>query len=217
MGRTTRFVASFAALAGLAGAGITAADAQQDAFSDFYACDTIDTAAERLACFDAVMKKQKLIRGIRDGSAASAAANRTNYKALRSGPVQSAPLDRMDDERSRTARGPVDDRPAAATARPRAATPAVPPNRARAGAAVVDFDDLEPPHETTITGFNKNDLGDFKLRIAEGLVFKSAGGPKLSTDDLTNTRVTLVKNFLGQWRMRVPGESQPIWLSPAPN
>jgi len=73
--------------------------------------------------------------------------------------------------------------------------------------------DLELPVETLITGYNANSRGDFRLRIAEGFVFEDAGGPGFSEDPNGKT-VTLSKNFLGNWRMEVPGEAQLIWLRP---
>ena len=201
---TGKQVAFLAALMVAAAGPRVSAQSDADAFSDFYACDAINAPAERLACFDAVMKKQKLIRGIRDGSAESAAENRTNYKALRSGPVNRAPLN------------PVRGEANGATGSNRGSAGASSSRGAAARSGQLDFDDLTVPYETRVVAYNANAVGDFKLRIAEGLVFESTSGAEMR-EDPTDKTVTLRKNLFGQWRLKIPGETALIPVAPVRN
>lgn len=191
------------AIAFFGSAGLLPLSAQDSTFADFYACDVIAAPQDRLACFDAVLKKQKLIRGLSDGSAASAA--RPSYPAaVPRADVRSAPLSSLP-EVNRTGGGNVTIIPGRAPGASDTANNAVPPTRS-SGRTVASVDALPKDFETVITGFNANSAGSYRLRISEGIVFESAGGQK-PRGDLSNKSARIYKNFLGQWRMEVDGIS----------
>ncbi len=79
---------------------------------------------------------------------------------------------------------------------------------------VTSAEDLALPHHGRIEAFSGNSRGDFRFRISAGIVFERAGGPGVPSSDLTGAKVTLSKNFLGQWRARVEGQPRELWVSP---
>ncbi|WP_281300702.1 MULTISPECIES: hypothetical protein [unclassified Iodidimonas] len=87
-------------------------------------------------------------------------------------------------------------------------------NRRKMIVREITVDDLELPLETTITAFNMNKRGDFKLQIAEGWIFARSDGPTPPNTDLTGASVVLEKNFLGNWRMSIPDMKKPLWIKP---
>ncbi|MGF1605583.1 MAG: hypothetical protein ACFB22_04540 [Rhodothalassiaceae bacterium] len=199
-------VGVFALAAGSALLGSPAV-AQDEVFSDFYACDVVRVPEDRLACFDAVLKKQKLIRGLADGSAESAAAP-TYLPARPSRTVRATPLASIPE-----AQPPAQiDQPAAKSTPPRQQQAAVQPPQSAVG-SVWTPDSLPDEFETTITAFDSNSVGDYKFKIAEGVVFEDAGGQK-PRSTLSNKRARFFKNFLGQWRMEVEGVRGVFFIRP---
>ncbi|WP_150007438.1 hypothetical protein [Iodidimonas nitroreducens] len=87
-------------------------------------------------------------------------------------------------------------------------------NRRKMIVREITVDDLELPLETTITAYNRNKRGDFKLQIAEGWIFARSDGPTPPNTDLTGASVVLEKNFLGNWRMTIPDMKKPLWIKP---
>jgi len=180
-----------------------------EVFSDLLACDPIEDAEQRLACYDNVLQQYKLRFGVIEGEPEELQAESrgrsvdSRGRASRSSPAGSRSgaggETRGDETAGRRAGG-------AGGASGRGAG-------RRNAAAATSPAQLDLPHETTITGFNANQQGDYRLRIAEGFVFEKAGGPEFSQDPSGKT-VTLSKNFMGNWRLAVPGESQELWVSP---
>jgi len=172
-----------------------------DVFSDLLACDPLRDPGERLTCYDSVLRQYKIRFGLLEGSPDELEAEARSRRTMPRGAVARNPVapPRADAVEERE-EAPAETRPSA----PR------PTERTRRVASPEEFD---LPHETTVTAYNANQRGDFRLRVAEGFVFEKAGGPSFSEDPSGKT-VTLTKNFLGNWRMEVPGESRQIWVRP---
>ncbi len=210
--------------AGLAAAlTISSARAQSDTdvLSDFLACDAIDAPADRLTCFETTLKLYKIRYGLLRSDPDSLArddqsrSNRGGLPgAVRRGDVDSGALPPLGGRSA--ARSEDRDRAASDSAAPRGdrVSPGDRVTRGREVTRAATVEDLPVPLETTITGYNGENRGDrFRLRIAEGWVFEDAGGPGFS-EDPTGKTVTLTKNFLGNWRMKVPGERERVWIKP---
>jgi len=198
------------------------AQSDTDVLSDFLACDAIEAPADRLTCFETTLKLYKIRYGLLRSDPDSLARedrNRPNRSglpgAVRRGDVDSGALPPLDGRSAARSDDRGGERAGdAAAPRGGRVSPGDRVSRGREVTRAATVEDLPVPLETEIIGYNGDDRGDrFKLRIAEGWVFEDAGGPGFSTDP-TGKTVTLTKNFLGNWRMIVPGESQQVWVKP---
>ncbi|GER01066.1 hypothetical protein JCM17845_16890 [Iodidimonas gelatinilytica] len=183
-------------------------DTAQGVVSDFLGCDPLIIPAERLTCYDTVLKQYKLKYGLIDGSPdAIAKADKARPRsfpkastpgAVPQGYVGEERLGNNSDMQTSNARVRQGDIIRGQTIQ-RAAEP----------------NDLTLPLETTITDFNSNSIGDFRIRIKEGFVFENTGTSRITDGDFSGKSVTLDKNFLGQWRAKIEGYNQKFNIKPA--
>lgn len=212
--------------------GATPAMAQSntDVLSDFLACDAIDAPADRLTCFETTLKLYKIRYGLlRSDPESLARSDRARPDrslgadrgrragqpgAVPRGEVGSGALPPLGGRSAARSEDREADDGDSTAPRGSRVSPGDRVTRGREVTRAATVEDLPVPLETEITGYNGDDRGRFKLRIAEGWVFEDAGGPGFS-EDPTGKTITLTKNFLGNWRMQVPGESQQVWVKPA--
>lgn len=169
-----------------------------DALADFMACGRIDDAQDRLDCFDRVHARlTPAPPTAADNAPAQENRQADNRDATAQRQGRQAVTNRV--ERQETTRDTTQRREQAA-----------PGGRVMRDAGP---DDLDLPLETEITRFGMNSSGDYRLQIREGWVFERAGGPP-AQEDMTGRTVTLEKNFMGNWRMKLPDEKRPYWISP---
>ncbi|WP_281299696.1 MULTISPECIES: hypothetical protein [unclassified Iodidimonas] len=169
-------------------------DTAQSVLSDFLSCDPLIIPAERLGCYDSLLKKYKIRYGLIEATPeAIAEAERdrprqiTSPRAVPQGRVGEENLGA--DDQGKTTRGSFVTKLATA-------------------------EDLTLPLETKIMDFAQNRAGDFKIRISEGFVFESAGGRIPDDINAKGQTILLTKNFLGQWRMKLSSYEKLIEIRP---
>ncbi|GER05319.1 hypothetical protein JCM17846_30010 [Iodidimonas nitroreducens] len=184
-------------------------DTAQNVLSDFLSCDPLIIAAERLGCYDSLLKKYKIRYGLIEATPeAIAEAERDRPRQITS--PRAVPQGRVGEEgldSNITNEGAYE----SSTIRQGDVI------RGRVVEREASADDLALPLTTTITGYNSNSVGDFKIRISEGFVFESAGRKMPAGIEPDGQTVVLSKNFLGQWRMKLPNYEKLFEISPVSN
>lgn len=210
-------------------AAVATVAAEEEVITGLQKCQEIADVEERLACYDALAEEFRGDTGETAEEAGSEAAPPVSSdQSVAAEP--GAPEDEPEDEKlSREPGSPTGQQSGPEPASPvgrrsdpepeSGVAPGEPEARGNASGAsraerVTSAEDLSLPHRTRIDSFASNRRGDYRFRIGEGIVFERAGGPGVPSADLTGARVTLSKNFLGQWRAEVEGQSRELWVSP---
>lgn len=191
------------------------ADPLESVVYDLLQCDAVDLPAERLACFERLSRQQKARLGLlSDGTAVEADETET----LRGGEgsavaAMTESQDRVGPASVATGFGSTFDDTAGEALRKRISDTYA-DERRKANRTPLEWAASRTPFETTVIAFQSNRSGDFRFRIAEGLVFEWAGGPRLEVPGFRKQAVEISRNSLGQWRLRIPGQTELLWVRP---
>lgn len=186
----------------LAIAGVGTAAGQDEVVSDLLDCDRFSEPQRRLACFDALVDKYGSRARPFEETAQEPAAPESEREVVEQAPKSPAETGAPGKAASEAQAAPAP----ATTGRTAESVPEQPSRPER----IESPEDFSLPHETRITAFRSNRNGDYRFRITEGFVFERTGGPAIPMDDLTGSKITLSKNFLGQWRAEVEGRGREL-------